>query len=283
MLEESMMWLGLKKGGVWVDATAGGGGHSEAILERSAPDGVLIGIDQDAESVTEAQKRLGRFGERALVVRGNFRDIGRILADLGTSMRQLASGARGFSFNSDETLDMRMSGEIEKSAYDLVNRASEAELRTILIEYGEERRGARVAAAIATERKHAAIRTCSELARIVRRAVGKGAKGLRIDPATRSFQALRIAVNDELGSLSKFLSESTGLLQPGGRLVVISYHSLEDRIVKQYFKAASGGGAASMKILTKKPAVPGRNEIRMNRRARSAKLRAAEKLELCAA
>ena len=281
-----------------MDATVGAGGHAEALLERSA-DARLLGVDRDPDAIALARERLGRFGGRVALVRENFADLGRvlegfppaagILADLGVSSMQLEEGPRGFSFRRDGPLDMRMSGT-GRTAADVVATASVEELTRILREYGEERMAAKIARGIVQERAWSGpITGTRQLARIVARAKGNREK---IDPATRVFQALRIEVNQELVALSSFLAAAVNRLDARGRLAVIAYHSLEDRIVKEAFRRQSGvcacprtlpfcvcGARQVLRILTRRPVVPSAAEVAANPRSRSARLRAAEKIE----
>ena len=285
-----------ERGGFFVDATVGAGGHAEFLLERGT-EIRLLGIDRDPDALALAGERLARFAERFELVPGDFADLdallaGRlpaaaILADLGVSSMQLDRGERGFSFRRDGPLDMRM-GPAGRTAADIVATASVDELTRIFRDYGEERMAAKIARGIVAERTRGPIQTTRQLARIV-----AGEKGSRekIDPATRVFQALRIEVNQELVALGRFLAAAVARLKPGGRLAVISYHSLEDRIVKDAFRRDSGvcscppklptcicGARAALRLLTRRPIRPGEAELRRNPRSRSARLRVAEKL-----
>ncbi|MER3450961.1 MAG: 16S rRNA (cytosine(1402)-N(4))-methyltransferase [Thermus sp.] len=273
LFEEALEYLAIRPGGLYVDATLGGAGHTQGILARG---GRVIGLDQDPEAVKRAlEMRLPGL----TVVKSNFRNLGRvldelgvgqvegILADLGLSSFHLEDPRRGFSYAQEGPLDMRM-GEEGPTAEEVVNTLSQEELYRILKEYGEEPRAFAIAKAIVEARRQRPIRTTKELAEIVRKAVGFRKAG---HPARKTFQALRIYVNDELGALGALLQAAQSRLAPGGRLVVISFHSLEDRIVKRFLKESS------LRILTKKPVVPSAMEVRANPRARSAKLRAAEK------
>jgi 16S rRNA (cytosine1402-N4)-methyltransferase len=257
-----------------VDMTLGGGGHAEALLGSGVER--LIGIDRDPQAIAVATERLSRFGARFSAVTARFSDmpaenrVDGVLYDLGLSSMQLDAPERGFSYRHDGPLDMRMDPEGE-SAMDLVNSASEVELARIIFEYGEERSSRRIAAAIVRARSRQPIRRTDELARVVAGAVGARRGGPH--PSRRTFQALRIAVNRELEELTASLPQAVSALAPGGRLVAISYHSLEDRIVKRFVL-----GAPSLENLTKKPLRPSKAEASRNPRARSAKLRAAEKL-----
>lgn len=278
LLAEALELLAVRSGGRYVDGTLGLGGHAEAILERSAPDGTLLGVDKDAEALALARERLARFGDRVRIAHADFRAVPAllgetrpdgILLDLGASSLQFDTPERGFSFRLDGPLDMRMDRGGGASAADLVNRLSEARLADLLHEYGEEPRARGVARAIVAARRSARLRTTGELSAVVRRAAGRGRPGL--DPATRVFQALRIAVNRELDRLGDVLTGLARCLAPGGRIVVIAFHSLEDREVKQAFRALHGHGFLA---LTRKPVTPGDAERNANPRARSAKLRA---------
>ena len=289
MLDEVLLWLRPRAGGRYIDGTLGNGGHAAAILAASEPDGTLLGLDADPDALPVARARLEPFGERAVIVNANFRELAQavadhefgpadgILLDLGMSSRQLDVGGRGISFRNDEPLDMRFDPTSGESAADLLNRADETEIANVLYEYGEEHRSRRVARSIVRQRERAPLATTSDLIEAVEDALGP--KRGRIHPATKSFQALRIAVNDELGALDAVLPMAASLLAPGGRLAVISFHSLEDRRVKQFFRAG-GSPEAPLTELTRKPAVPSPEEAERNPRARSAKLRVAERTPL---
>jgi len=305
LLREAMQFLAPDRGGLFVDCTVGLGGHSEAILKAS-PDTRVIGIDRDPAALAFARERLAGFGERFEAVHSDFRRVDAvlseldqtepagILADLGVSSLQFDSPTRGFSFRFDAPLDMRMNPESgEESAADLLLRLPEEEIATLIFKFGEERNSRRIAKWIVESREQGKpISTTKELADLVARAAGKR-KRWEIHPATRTFQALRIAVNTELENLDKFVSTAVDLLQPNGRCVVISFHSLEDRVVKQEFRRLSGycqcssrgrlgpctcGARRAVEVLTKRPVVPDDLEIQENPRARSAKLRACRKL-----
>jgi 16S rRNA (cytosine1402-N4)-methyltransferase len=283
MQKEVMELLDLKQSGVYVDATVGLGGHSEEILGSIGAEGRLIGIDRDEEVLEAAGKRLS--DKRVILKRGSFSDmeslllsegvseVDGILFDLGVSMLQLKDPDRGFSFLSDKRLDMRMDRGQRVSAWDIVNRYPERELDRILRELGEERSSRKIAKAIIGWRNKRPIETCSELSKIVEDVYG--GRG-RIHPATRTFQALRIEVNKELDQLKEGLEAATRLLKRGGRLCVITYHSLEDRIVKHFLRDSAG--KALFRIVTKKPRTPSIEETRSNPSSRSAKLRAGEKI-----
>jgi 16S rRNA (cytosine1402-N4)-methyltransferase len=283
--------------GRYIDATLGAGGHAEGILNASAPDGRLLGLDADPDAVAFAQRLLQPFGERALLREANFRHLGEvaqaagfervdgILLDLGLSSRQLADAGRGFSFSQDGPLDMRFSVRQDRTAADLVNLLPEAELADLLWRYGEERRSRRIARAIVEARP---VKTTGQLAQLVTRTVGSREK---IHPATRTFQALRIAVNEELEALDAALKQVPGLLLPGGRMAVIAFHSLEDRLVKRFCQQEARdclcppevpmcvcGHRARLRVITSKPIRPTAGEVAANPRSRSARLRIAERL-----
>ena len=292
LLSEVLDSLAPHSGGRYLDGTLGGGGHAVAVLEASAPNGRLLGIDADPAALAAAGTRLAAFGERAALAHGNFRDIGRLaheqgfdqidglLLDLGVSSHQIDTPERGFSFAADAPLDMRLDPTGGETAADLVNNTPESELADLIFRYGEERGSRRVARFIAEARRKRPIETTVELAELVTRALG-GRHG-KIHPATRTFQALRIAVNRELESLETALPQAVELLASGGRMAIISFHSLEDRIVKLFFRAESGYGGseqpARLQIITKKPIEAGEQEARANPRSRSAKLRIAERV-----
>ncbi|HEY7801850.1 MAG TPA: 16S rRNA (cytosine(1402)-N(4))-methyltransferase RsmH [Dehalococcoidia bacterium] len=302
MLEEVIAALNVRAGGRYVDCTLGGGGHAEAILERSQPGGVLLGIDADPRAIDRGNERLSRFGGAFRTVQGNFRDVGTIcrqlefvpvngvLMDLGLSSDQLEEGA-GFSFQRDLPLDMRFGPE-GTTAEEIVNTYSESALADLIFQFGEEPASRRIARRIVEARP---IRTSGQLAKAVEQAVGRRA-GSKTHPATRTFQALRIAVNEELSSLSAALPQAHGLLGFGARLAVLSYHSLEDRIVKEYIRRESRdcicppglpecrcGHTATLRPVTRGAVAPSAAEIAANPRARSAKLRAAERIATTAA
>ena len=285
MVEEVMTFLRCEAGHTYVDATLGGGGHASEILKRTAPDGVLIGMDWDEDALFEATRRLKPFGDRVRIFRENFiqvpdlmRDesVDGILLDLGLSSIQLEKEGRGFSFRGDSPLDMRMDQRLDQTAADLINRLSLEELEYIISQYGEERWAKRIARAVVQEREREPIRTTEALRRVVYRAIPKRFHSRRIDPATRTFQALRIKVNEELENLKKILDVGWKILKRGGRICVISFHSLEDRMVKETFRKLEKEG--EMRILTKKPVTPSEEEQERNPRSRSAKLRCAERI-----
>jgi 16S rRNA (cytosine1402-N4)-methyltransferase len=289
LVEEVLQYLDCRPGRIYVDGTVGSGGHSRKILERSSPTGKLIGLDWDEEAVERARKNLSLFEGRVALRKGNFKDlksvlkslsipgVDGILLDLGVSTEQLESRERGFSFRWDGPLDMRMSQETEITAQDFVKNLPPSDLETLLREYGEERWARRIARNIVRRRQRAPIRTTGELVEAIEESVPRS-RG-RIHPATRTFQALRISVNEELNNLRAFLDSAPDLLRPKGRLCIISYHSLEDRIVKNCFRHWTRGGKGEEKpfgLLTPKPVVPAAEEVSRNPRARSAKLRAVE-------
>ena len=282
LLAETMELLRVRPGGLYVDGTVGLAGHASAVLRASAPDGRLIGFDRDAETLQRARASLAPFGERARLEHADYREAPRligserpdgILLDLGISSVQLDTAERGFSFNADGPLDMRMDRSQGVSAADVVNRTRESELADLIYRYGEERASRRIARAIVAARERRHFETTAELAAVVRRAAGRQRRP-GLDPATRTFQALRIRVNQELAELGDALTALLETLAPGGRMVVIAFHSLEDREVKQSFRAAAARGFAP---LTKKPLRPGEDEVRRNPRSRSARLRAMER------
>ena len=303
MLRESLEYLDCQSNGVYVDGTLGAAGHSLEILRHSAPNGRLIGIDWDNEALEIAIDRLKEFQDRVSIVRDNFKNIGSILEnlkidevdgillDLGVSSIQLENKERGFSFTIEGPIDMRMDRSSALRALDLVNGLSPSELQKIIWKYGEERFAKRIATFITDNRKIRPITTTTQLADIVTAAVPSRFHPKRIHPATKTFQAIRIAVNDELTNLDIAVHESTHFLRRGGRFCIISFHSLEDRIVKQAFRSLAKGCTcppdmpecncqeeARVRILTKKPVSPSHEEKRINPRSRSAKLRAVEKL-----
>jgi 16S rRNA (cytosine1402-N4)-methyltransferase len=283
LLREVIDLLAIRADGVYVDMTVGLGGHAAAILERLGPEGILVGIDRDSAALEIAAERLqdkrallvkGRFGEVREIIAGlNIKSVDGALIDLGVSMLQLKEHDRGFSFMSNEKLDMRMDVNEGLSAWEVINRYSEKELQRVLIEYGEEPLFKKIAKRIVEARRSKEIETCSELADIVLQAYGGRGK---THPATRTFQAVRIEVNQELDELRQGLSAMMSVLRPNGRACVIAYHSLEDRIVKNYFR--DEGKEGTVKVLTKKPVVPAREEVLGNPASRSAKLRGIEKI-----
>ncbi len=303
LLREVLHFLACKPGGIYVDGTVGGGGHAFGILHETRPDGVLIGIDKDDAAIRASRERLESFGDRAVLVKGSFADIKSILEslniekvdgillDLGVSSHQLKTADRGFSFSADAPLDMRMDRENPVSAYELVNNLPERELEIIIREYGEEFRARKIVRGIAVRRNINPIMTTGELAAIVVDAVKGSRMKERIHPATKTFQALRIAVNDELSSLRRALDDGIEQLAIGGRFSVISFHSLEDRIVKNTFREWEKGCVCppmfpqcvcnkerKVTVITKKPVKPSQDEIDVNPRSRSARLRTAERI-----
>ncbi len=303
LLDECIKYLNIRPDGVYVDGTLGLGGHSEAILERLTAGGTLIGIDRDDHALEDAGKRLARFGKQAVLVKGNFGDVASILTklgipkvdgmmfDLGVSSPQLDDPARGFSYMKDAPLDMRMDERAPLTAAHILNTWSEAELRSILWRYGEERYSGRIAAAIVARREEKPFETTFELVDVIRGAMPAAALREKQHPAKRSFQGIRIAVNDELGSLERMLAEAPERLETGGRLLVISFHSLEDRMVKESIRSREAGCTCpkefpvctcgfvqTLKSVTRKPVAPTKEEMERNPRARSARLRIAEKV-----
>ena len=287
MTAEAMRHLQPERGGVFVDCTVGLGGHARAMLEAGATR--VIGIDRDADALARAREALAPWAEKVELVHSDYRALDAVLesrqlarvdgalADLGVSSMQFDEPGRGFSFQRDEPLDMRMDRSGGDTAADLIAHADERELADTIYAFGEERFSRRIARAIVAARGREPIDTTAKLAAIVRRAVPvRGYQ--RIDPATRTFQALRIWVNRELDGLDAFIAAAARRLRVGARLVIITFHSLEDRIVKHTFRALEKSADAALKILTKKPVVPSDAEIAANPRARSAKLRAAERL-----
>jgi 16S rRNA (cytosine1402-N4)-methyltransferase len=306
LLAESLEWLAPGRGGKFVDATLGLGGHAAALLAAS-PEVELVGIDRDPQALERAARRLAPFGSRVRLVQANFHQLDKVLAglgvlsvagvlaDLGVSSLQLDTAERGFSFRFDGPLDMRM-GLAELTAADVVNQASEGELEKIFREYGEERQARRIARAIGRARLERPIETTGELRHLVGKVAGahgghRGRKpwGERIDPATRVFQALRIEVNQELEGLEAFIQQAVDLMETDGRLVILSYHSLEDRIVKNTLRGLAQGEVDQVtgrplaetqliEVLTRKPLRPSEEEVAINPRSRSARLRAARRL-----
>jgi 16S rRNA (cytosine1402-N4)-methyltransferase len=307
LLDETITGLALKPGLICVDGTLGGGGHAEVLLAATAPSGRLLGLDADPAAIERCQRRLAQFGERAVLRQGSFRHLVEIAAeagitaadavllDLGISSFQLTETERGFSFLTDGPLDMRIDPASALTAAEIVNTWSQEALADVIFRFGEEPRSRRIAAAIVRARP---LNSTGELAEVVSRALG-GKQGKRTHPATQTFQALRIAVNDELGALVDVLPQIVKLLTGGGRFAVITFHSLEDRIVKQFIQremrdcicdldaqirrnlgaaACTCGHQATLKAVTKKPVSPTEAETKLNSRSRSAKLRIAERL-----
>jgi 16S rRNA (cytosine1402-N4)-methyltransferase len=284
---EALQFLRAERGGVYVDCTVGLGGHARALLDSGADR--VIGLDRDLQALALARVTLAPWAARVELVHADYRDLDVVLnqrgiravhgalADLGVSSLQFDAPGRGFSFQRDEPLDMRMDTSTGDTAAGLVARSSERELANAIYAYGEERFSRRIARAIVAARREQPIETTGRLAAIVRGALPRRGYS-RIDPATRTFQALRIWVNRELEGLDRFLETAVRRLRAGARLVVITFHSLEDRIVKHTLRALAQGSAAAVRVLTKKPIVPSDEEVLRNPRARSAKLRAAERL-----
>ncbi|MBO8136617.1 MAG: 16S rRNA (cytosine(1402)-N(4))-methyltransferase RsmH [Desulfotomaculum sp.] len=302
LLEEVMEGLNLKTGGIYVDCTLGGGGHTAEILRRTAPNGKVIGIDQDPHALKAAERKLKEFSSRLITVKSNFiklsavlenlgiYGIDGILFDLGVSSPQLDNPERGFSYMHDAFLDMRMDPNNPLTAQKLVNELSADELTRIIKDYGEEKWAARIARYIVKEREKRAIKTTFELVEIIKKAIPAAARRSGPHPAKRTFQALRIAVNNELNILRDAFTQAVEALKPGGRLCVITFHSLEDRITKNLFKELAKdcicppelpvcqcSTKSKIKIVTRKPITASERELVQNPRARSAKLRVAEK------
>ena len=299
LTEEVVRYLAVQPGGRYLDCTTGAGGHAAAIMDVASPGGVLLGLDADPLAIETASQSLSRFGDSVKLVEANFRELERVcrlnnivpvhgaLFDLGLSSMQLADEARGFGFQVEAPLDMRFSPSQSLTASEIVNEYEESDLANVIWRYGDEAASRRIARAIIRSRP---VETTTQLASIASRTLG-GQHGRRIHPATRTFQALRIAVNDELGALEEGLEQAVHVLGDAGRLAVISFHSLEDRIVKQFLARESRdcicppetpvcicGHKARLKTLTKKAVSPGRDETAANPRSRSARLRAAERL-----
>ncbi len=300
---QTLAALAPRSGGVYIDGTLGGAGHSSLILEQSAPDGFLLGIDRDDDALRAAGKKLAPFAGRFTLVKGNYADMDElarqcgvtaadgVLLDIGVSSFQLDEGSRGFSYSQDAPLDMRMDRSQSLTAEQLVNEAPVEELTRILYEYGEEKWAARIAEFIADERSRGRIESSGRLVEIIKKAVPAGARDKDQHPAKRTFQALRIAVNGELEALSAGLEAALGLLRPGGRLAVITFHSLEDRIVKDCFRlhatdcicpprqpVCTCGHKADIKLYNRRPITADNDELASNPRSRSANLRVAVKL-----
>jgi 16S rRNA (cytosine1402-N4)-methyltransferase len=302
LAKEAVELLSVKRGGVYVDATVGNGGHAELILRAAGPEGRLIGIDRDEEALRRAEERLRQWTDQCIFVHQNFAQLTNvanryaalgvdgIIIDLGVSSEQLESAERGFSFLREGPLDMRMDRSCGETAADLVNNLEEDDLREIISRFGEERNARRIARAVVKSRVCEPIRTTTRLAGIVMAV--NGGKRTRIHPATRTFQALRIAVNGEMDALREGLEAGLEALRIGGKLAAITFHSLEDRIVKTFFKEHAGswesqqaggrlwrGKEPAVALVTRKPVKPSRAEVEVNRRSRTAKLRVAEKIE----
>ncbi len=303
LLEECLEGLNIRPDGVYVDGTAGGAGHSFAIASRLGEGGHLYALDQDETAVQVASERLSPFGARATVVHSNFKDLGRVLRergveaidglllDLGVSSYQLDTAERGFSYRADAPLDMRMDRNNPLTAEEIVNTYSEEALRRILFAYGEERFSSRIATNIIRARDEARIKTTGELVEIIKRSVPAQTKNGGHHPAMRTFQALRIEVNAELDVIAPAILAAVDLMKPGGRLAVITFHSLEDRLVKETFASLLGGctcprdfpvcicgNKPKVRLVSRKPILPSEEELRENTRSHSAKLRVAERL-----
>ena len=304
MAKEVMDALCPERGGVYVDCTAGGGGHSFEIAKRLPASSRLVSFDQDDEAIAACKERLAPFADRVTVVKTNFRNLAAaldslgiaridgVLWDLGVSSHQLDDGERGFSYLKEAPLDMRMDRTAQKTAYDVVNGYDEAELVRILRDWGEERFASRIASRICVRRAERPIETTTELAAIVTEAIPAAARRAEAqNPARRSFQAIRIEVNGELDAIAPSVEAAVERMNPGGRLAVITFHSLEDRIVKDTFRTlATGctcppefpvcvcGGKPKIRLLSKKPILPGKEELEENPRSHSAKLRTAERV-----
>jgi len=303
MCKEAVDSLNPRSGGIYIDGTIGGGGHSYEIMKRTAPDGILIGIDKDEEALAASEQRLKEFKTRVHLIQGNFSEIKVIIAnlhienvdgiliDLGVSSHQLDTASRGFSFSLDAPLDMRMDRRDALSAYGIVNDYPEDLLKRIVREYGEEMKASKIVRAITARRKIRPIQTTRELADIISSVIPKKGGPKKIHPATKTFQALRIAVNDELAHLQTVITDGVDVLREGGRFSIISFHSLEDRIVKHLFREAEIGCVCprdfpvctchrkkTLRVLTRRPIGAGDEEKAENPRARSARLRTAERV-----
>ena len=290
LVEEILFWLQCKPGGVYVDCTLGYAGLAARLLDRTAPDGILVGIDRDAAALAESRMRLREVAHRVHFRHGNFCDlkaliigsgvsrVDGVIFDLGVSSPQLDRAERGFSFREDGPLDMRMDQREGRTAADLVRDLPETELADLIYQLGEERYSRRIARAIVQARMQGVIATTWQLAAVVERAVPASYRHGRIHCATRTFQALRIAVNRELDVLEPALRDAVDILAPGGHVCAVSFHSLEDRIVKHTFRALANGPEASVRVLTKKPVIASENERNRNPRSRSAKLRVVERI-----
>ncbi|HPT67822.1 MAG TPA: 16S rRNA (cytosine(1402)-N(4))-methyltransferase RsmH [Bacillota bacterium] len=303
LLNEVLAVLAVQPGEICVDATVGGGGHARRLAECAGSDGMLIGLDQDEMALAAAEEALTGAPCRVKLLRGNFRrldlllslaeipQVDVVLMDIGVSSHQLDEEERGFTYRTDAPLDMRMDRSLRRTAADLVRELSQEELTRIIREYGEERWAARIAEFIVKERQKGSITTTGQLVQIIKAAVPAGARREGPHPARRTFQALRIAVNEELDALSQGLDAALKVLRPGGRLAVITFHSLEDRIVKERFRdwardctcpkewpvCQCGGKESKVELITRKPLLPSKEELAENPRARSAKLRAVRK------
>jgi len=303
LLNEVLYFLDPQPGEIFVDATVGGGGHSSAIISRLLPGGRLIGLDRDPEAIVAARERLAPFGAAAALIQANFKNLQSVLAgkgimavdgllfDLGVSSYQLDNPERGFSYQTEAPLDMRMGQELELTATEIINNMTGKELAEIIWQYGEERWAKRIAAFIVAARQKEAITTTTQLVNIIKAAIPARARRSGSHPAKRTFQALRIAINDELEALKLALEQVGYVLKPGGRVGIISFHSLEDRIVKRFFQHLSGrctcppgfpvcicGRRQVLTLVTSKAVIPSAAEIAANPRARSARLRVARRV-----
>ncbi|MBY0117556.1 16S rRNA (cytosine(1402)-N(4))-methyltransferase RsmH [Paenibacillus sp. FSL L8-0435] len=307
--EEATEGLNIKQDGIYVDCTLGGGGHSSVIASKLGPGGRLIALDQDDWALDNAREKLAAYGEHVTLVKTNFRDLEQVLKDLdvpmkdgapqvdgilydlGVSSPQFDEGERGFSYNHDAPLDMRMDQDAMLTAKEIVNEWPEEEIARILYRYGEEKFSRRIARVIVGKRAQSTIETTGELVELIKEGIPAAARRTGGHPAKRSFQALRIAVNDELGAFEEGLHQAVRCLAPGGRVSVITFHSLEDRICKQIFSSylekctcppdfplCVCGGKGTLRLVNRKPLIPTETELTENSRARSAKLRVAEKL-----
>lgn len=302
LLNECIENLNIKPDGVYVDCTMGGAGHSKEIAKKLSEDGRLICFDQDINAINVAKERLAEFGEKVILVHSNFENIkdeikslgidkiDGVLADLGVSSHQLDEASRGFSYMNDAPLDMRMDNRCENSAWDVVNNYSEESLHKIIKEYGEENWSKRIAKFIVEERKDKTIETTYDLVEIIKKAIPKKARMNGPHPAKRTFQAIRIEVNNELGVIKNMIDDAVSIMNPTGRICIITFHSLEDRIVKNEYKYLAQDcicppempfcqcdKKSEVKIITRKPILPSEEEVNVNPRSRSAKLRVAEK------
>ncbi|PSJ31665.1 16S rRNA methyltransferase [Peptostreptococcus russellii] len=302
LLNECIENLNIKPDGVYVDCTMGGAGHSKEIAKKLSEDGRLICFDQDINAINVAKERLAEFGEKVILVHSNFENIkdeikslgidkiDGVLADLGVSSHQLDEASRGFSYMNDAPLDMRMDNRCENSAWDIVNNYSEESLHKIIKEYGEENWSKRIAKFIVEERKDKTIETTYDLVEIIKKAIPKKARMNGPHPAKRTFQAIRIEVNNELGVIKNMIDDAVSIMNPTGRICIITFHSLEDRIVKNEYKYLAQDcicppempfcqcdKKSEVKIITRKPILPSEEEVNVNPRSRSAKLRVAEK------
>ena len=290
MPSEVLSWLQPHSGGIYVDCTVGYCGHAKEILRASQPHGIVLGIDRDVQAINAARQELQSFGDRAILVKAHFMELKQILVergiprvhgvlfDLGVSSPQFDEPSRGFSFRSEGPLDMRMDQSSGRTAADIVNELDEADLADMIYRLGEERYSRRIARAIVSARRRQTLTNTHQLVSVIESAVPGHYRRGRIHCATRTFQALRIAVNNELDHLETSFRDAADALAPGGRLCVISFHSLEDRIVKQTFKGLSSQSGGELEILTKRPQVPSDDERNRNPRSRSAKLRVMQRI-----